>query len=104
MENGQPCYIDYEGQRRLEFERLVRKANQVANDDVLFEKEKIKVSNFEPSSREFISYLDQHYGDIFYMAASIRRDKQFFKEHGRTETIFEFLTSTFSDVKTRHNN
>jgi hypothetical protein len=91
MDTGEPCYIDYESQRHLEFERLVKRAYEVANSDKLFEEEREKVRKFKPSSKEFISKLDQHYGDVFYMAANIRREKEFYNKHGRSETLLEFL-------------
>jgi hypothetical protein len=95
MDNGQLCYYDYEGQRRREFEELVRKANQVSNDDKLFEEEKVKVNNYVYHDKEFISNIDQHHGDVFYMAASIRRERDFFNKFGRSETILEFLSNIF---------
>lgn len=101
MDSGEPCYIDYEGQRRREFEQLVKKANQVAHDDKLFEEEKVKVSNYRYKSKEYISFIDQHHGDVFYMSNTIRRDEKFYKDHGRVETIVEFLTNTFKDENNR---
>jgi hypothetical protein len=57
------------------FNNLVRRANIVANDDKLFEQEKQKALNYDYRSSDYISYIDEHHNDIFFMAAVIRLDK-----------------------------
>lgn len=70
---------------------MMLKANRVAHDDKLYEEKRKEYSEYEPQSREYISNLDQWHGFIFLNAAIIRHDKAFYKKHGRTQSVFEFL-------------
>jgi hypothetical protein len=110
MDSGQPCNCghcsgcDPEKHARESYEWMMNKANQVAKDDKLFNSEKDKYERFITSDfakKEHdsgcISNITMHAGDVYIHAAIMRAEEEFYKKHGRYQTVSEFLLGIFPE-------
>lgn len=87
-------HIKYlEDPRGYEFQKLQEQAVKIANDDKLFEKKRDEYAKYLSSSsvgNKYISGIDSAFNS-FFMAAEIRREREFIKKHGRMRTLKELF-------------